>query len=96
MMKVQVRDSEDAVVLQVCGRVAGCWVPELEKCWQGAHEGRPKSKFAVDLRGVTFIDSQGEALLRSMHHEGARFLVAGLLIQEIIDQITGSSKRGTF
>ena len=96
MMKVQVREAGDAVVLQVCGRVAGCWVQELAKCWLAAREGHPMCEFAVDLREVTFIDSSGQALLRSMHREGARFQVAGLLIEEIVDQITGSSKRGTF
>ena len=96
MMKIQVREMGDDVVLQVCGRVAGCWVPELEKCWQGAHAGHPKSTFAVDLRDVTFIDSQGEAVLRSMHDAGARFLTGGLHIQGIVDQITGKSKRGSF
>jgi anti-anti-sigma regulatory factor len=92
MMRVQVRDQGDAVSLQICGRLTGCWVPELEECWRNLQAGRSAKRLAVDLRGVTFIDTAGERLLQSMHHEGASFLVTGLLIQQIVDQITGSSK----
>ena len=91
-MRVQVRDQGDTVSLQICGRLAGCWVPELEQCWHTARAGHPAQKLAVDLRGVTFIDPAGERLLRSMHREGASFVAAGLLIQEIVDQVTGGSK----
>jgi len=49
-------------------------------------------KLAVDLRGVTFIDPAGEQLLKSMHRDGASFLATGLLIQEIVNQITGSAR----
>jgi anti-anti-sigma regulatory factor len=92
MMKVQVRESDGEVVLQVCGRVAGCWVPELEQCWWSARASHPRAKLEVDLRGVSFIDSAGEHLLEIMHREGASFSAVGLLIQEIVNQITSSSK----
>jgi len=91
-MRVQVRDQGGAVSLQVCGRLAGCWVLELEECWRTLQAGCPPKRLAVDLRGVTFIDTAGERLLQSMHRQGAKLLAAGLLNQEIIDQITGSSK----
>ncbi|HLK17893.1 MAG TPA: hypothetical protein VKT81_03020 [Bryobacteraceae bacterium] len=92
MMKVQVREIDDTVTLQVCGRVAGDYVPELEHCWCAARASHPQSRLAVDLRGVSFIDPAGESLLHSMHREGASFLAAGLLIQEIVNQIVGDSK----
>lgn len=93
MMKAQVRESGGQVTLQVCGRMtAEGWVGELEKCWQAArlkYEGRP---IVVDLRGVTFIDHAGERLLERMHRDGATFLAAGLLIQEVVNQVTGGAK----
>jgi len=92
MMKVQVRDFGEDLNLQVCGRVTGCWVDELERCWRAASETHPHQKLSVDLRGVTFIDQAGEQLLKSMYRQGASFQATGLLIQEIVDQITGSSK----
>lgn len=93
MMKAQVRESGDQVILQVCGRLtAEGWVSELEKCWQTArlkYQGRP---IVVDLRGVTFIDQAGQRLLETMHRDGATFLAAGLLIQEVVNQIAGGAK----
>lgn len=92
-MKAQVRESDDQITLQVCGRLtAAGWVGELEKCWQAArvkYHGRP---IIVDLRDVTFIDQAGERLLATMHRDGATFLAAGLLIQEVVNQITGDGK----
>jgi len=92
MMKVQIREHGEDLNLQVCGRVAGCWVAELERCWRVASETHPHQSLSVDLRGVTFIDRAGEELLGSMYRQGASFQATGLLIQEIVDQITGSSK----
>jgi anti-anti-sigma regulatory factor len=93
MMKAQVRESGDQVTLQVCGRLAAeCWVGELEKCWQAARAKYHGQRIVVDLRGVTFIDQTGERLLESMHRDGATFLTAGLLVQEMVSQITGGAK----
>ena len=92
MMKAQIRQDGNEVTLQVCGRLAEGWVGELEKCWSAARTNHPGAQFAVDLRGVTFVDSAGKRLLGAMHREGASFIAGGLLIQEVIHQITGNSK----
>ena len=92
MMKAQVRDDSDPVVLQVCGRIAESWAAELRRYWYAAKADHPGRPFSVDLRWVTFIDPSGEELLREMHRDGATFQAAGLLIQEVVNQITGGSK----
>jgi len=84
MMKAQFREHDGETVLCVCGRVAEGWVGELEKSWR---ESRTR---LVDLRGVSFVDPAGRRLLQRMHREGATFLASGLLIQEVVNQITGS------
>ena len=61
---------------------------ELEQCWSS----RGNKHISVDLRGVTFIDESGEHLLRRMHREGATFQVGGLLVQEVVNQITGGAR----
>ena len=75
-------------VLQVNGRLAAEWVRELEECWRSGQN----KQILVDLRGVTFIDESGERLLRRMHRDGATFLSGGLLVREVVNQITGGSK----
>jgi hypothetical protein len=92
MMKAQVEEGPSVVTLKVCGRLAEGWVQELDQCWRDARISHPSRAIAVDLRGVTFIDPAGEALLRRMHGDGATFLAAGLLTQEVVNQVTGGSK----
>ena len=41
MMKIETRELAEQVVLQVEGRLAGAFVPELENCWQLARASRP-------------------------------------------------------
>lgn len=92
MMKAQLRHSEDKIILQVCGRLAEGWVTELARCWHNARTSYTGIHICVDLRGVTFIDQAGERLLETMHREGASFLTAGLLIQEVVNQVTSGLK----
>ena len=92
MMRAQVRDAGDQMVLQVCGRLTEGWVVELEQCWQRAKSGQPGRRFSVDLRGVTFIDEAGVQLLRSMYRDGACFETRGLLIEDVVSQVVNGSK----
>jgi anti-anti-sigma regulatory factor len=90
MMKIQIREMDDEVTFQVEGRLAGAWVTELEQCWRSARPAHPNARFSVDLTGVTYIDQAGRYLLQLMHRDGASFTAAGLMIQDIVDQITGT------
>jgi hypothetical protein len=87
MMKIQVRELDDQLILQVEGRLAGAFVPELEGCWQSARAKQPDRQIAVDLKSVTCIDRCGRSLLRAMHSEGVGFLRAGLAIQDILQEL---------
>ncbi len=91
-MKAQLRQSGDEITVQVCGRLAEGWVTELARCWRNARASYPGIHISVDLRGVTFIDPAGERLLETMHRDGASFLTAGLLIQEVVNQVTSGLK----
>jgi hypothetical protein len=92
MMKAQFHKRGDLLTIQVFGRLVNGWVEELEKCWTAARTSHPEARFAVDLRGVSFVDHAGERLLRSMHSDGATFQAAGLLVQDVVNHIIGGSK----
>ncbi|MGD1093663.1 MAG: hypothetical protein ABSB35_16950 [Bryobacteraceae bacterium] len=92
MMRAEFRELDDAIVLKVCGRLAEGWVGELEQCWRSARATHPASRLSVDLRGVSFIDQAGESLLNLMYRDGATFLAGGLMIKEVVSQITGGSR----
>jgi len=63
MMKIKTKELDDQLILQVEGRLAGAFVPELENCWQVALVNQPKRKISVDLKSVTCIDRAGRCLL---------------------------------
>jgi anti-anti-sigma regulatory factor len=88
MMKIQVKELDDQLILQVEGRLAGAFVPELETCWQAARAEQQSRKISVDLKGVTCIDRSGRYLLQLMHSKGVGFLRAGLAVQDILEQVT--------
>lgn len=92
MMKIQTKELDDQVILQVEGRLAGAFVPELEDCWQAARASQPGRKISVDLKNVTFIDRSGRYLLQLMHTNGVGFLRAGLAVQDILEQVTGQQE----
>jgi len=87
MMKIQMQEGEGQLVLQVEGRLAGAFVPELENCWQMARAEQPGRKIAVDLKSVTCVDRAGRYLLQLMHSNGVGFLRAGLAVQDILEQV---------
>jgi len=69
------------------GKLIGPWVKELEKYWDWAQGTRASKPMLVDLADVSFIDSDGRALLTRMREKGARLLSAGVLINAIVDEI---------
>ena len=87
MIKIQKKELDDQLTLQVEGRLAGAFVPELETCWQAARANQPNRKISVDFKSVTCVDRAGRSLLQLMHREGVGFLRAGLAIQDILEQI---------
>jgi anti-anti-sigma regulatory factor len=87
MMKIQAKELDDQLILQVEGRLAGAFVPELESCWKAAREDQPNRKISVDLKNVTCVDRAGRYLLQLMYSNGVGFLRAGLAIQDILEQV---------
>ena len=87
MMKVEIQEAGDDVVLIVEGRLAGAFVAELENCWNVARAAHPRRAIAVDLKNVTCVDRAGKYLLRLMQSNGVSFRRAGLAIQDILEQI---------
>jgi anti-anti-sigma regulatory factor len=87
MMKIEVQETGESVVLRVEGRLAGAFVPELENCWRQAQSTQPNRSISVDLKNVTCVDRAGRYLLQLMHRNGVPFLRAGLALQDILEQI---------
>jgi anti-anti-sigma regulatory factor len=90
MLKITLHDATGQPCLELEGRLAGAWVCELEHCWHTAKASHPNRTLSVDLMGVTFIDQAGGYLLQLMHRDGVSLVAPGLMMQDILDHITGS------
>ena len=51
----------------------------------GPHQRRPILR--VDLTGVTFIDDAGKACLAAMHRQGAEFVAADCVMEDVVAEI---------
>ena len=87
MMKIEIQETGESVVLKVEGRLAGAFATELENCWKSARSAQPGRLISVDLKNVTCVDREGRYLLQAMHRQGVHFLRAGLAVQDILEQI---------
>lgn len=94
MLKITSDNSQTPTRLSLEGRLAGAWVKELEQFWRHLPASEPGS-LIVDLRGVTFIEETGKALLTEMWHAGAELIATGCCNKSMIEQITCSRPRST-
>ena len=87
MLRIYIHDQVPVTSFVLEGKLIGPWVRELEKHWQSAVAAHPSRTMLVDLADVTFMDSDGQALLARMRRKGARFLSTGVLINAIVAEI---------
>ena len=88
MLRITVHDNPRALTFQLEGRLAGLWVQELERCWEGTLASWRKPILRVDLTGVTFIDAAGQACLAALHRQGAQFVATDCLTKAVVAEIT--------
>ena len=87
MLRIYIHDQVPVTSFVLEGKLIGPWVIELEKYWQSAVAANPSRAMLVDLADVTFVDSDGRALLARMRRTGVRFLSTGVLINAIVAEI---------
>lgn len=77
----------------LCGQLTGPWVAELRSNWQQASRKYGDRRRVVDLSDVTFIDEDGEGLLREMKKEGAVFVATGVETVHVLENLKTRGKR---
>ena len=87
MLRITLNNGSDRLDLKLEGKLAGAWVPELEKCWREATLNRRGCTLWVDLTGVDYVDTAGRYLLALMHQAGARFVASGCAILALVEEI---------
>ncbi len=92
MLKITSHTTQAETTLRLEGRLAGAWVQELEQSWRHMTAAE-RGALVVDLRGVTFIEETGKALLAEMWRDGAEFIAAGCCTKPMVEQIASSGQR---
>jgi hypothetical protein len=86
MLKITAYTQTGTTVIELEGKLAGPWVKEFDRCWRSitSTSDRP---VRVVLARVTFIDNEGQTLLREMHRRGAELVAEGCMNRAIVDGI---------
>jgi len=87
MLRITIHNHAPVTSFVLEGKLVGAWVKELEKCWESALAADPFKAMLVNLAAVTFIDSDGRALLTRMRRQGVKLLSHGVLIEAIVAKI---------
>ena len=94
MLKITINETprERRWILQ--GRLVGPWVGELRTSWKESGCTDGGRSCVVDLNDVSFIDKDGERLLRTMSKQGAQLVADGMYIKHVLEQLKTNGMRG--
>ena len=93
MLRITLHNDDTKCRLELAGKLAGPWVAETENVWRSVWcSGK---EIELDMREVTGIDEAGRELLIAMHEAGAHFVVQGVAMTALIEEITGKRRRRT-
>jgi len=89
MLRITSRtDADGRTVVVLEGRLAGAWADELARCWATLASTHDAGSICVALDAVTFIDTAGRSVLRTMHESGAALTASGPMTRAILEEIT--------
>ena len=93
MLRIDIHQGTETTSFTLEGKLMGPWVGELENCWHNLIAAEPSRAILVQLAAVTFIDSQGKALLTQMCRQGVRLVPTGCLMRAIVHEIEVEVKK---
>jgi len=87
MLKISVNQRANLVTVKLEGKLAGLWVPELERVWRSLLTALNSTEISLDLRDLNFVDKEGRGLLRQIHAQsGATFIADTPLTRYYADE----------
>ena len=93
MLRITTLINTEVTTFRLEGRLAGPWVQELKRCWAATVGRKTTHPHSVDLSAVTYIDSDGKALLKKIHQQGAKLVASGCLTSCIVKELAGAAPR---
>jgi hypothetical protein len=90
MLKITVVEDRHQRRLIVEGRLIAPWAAELTSAYETAKTDLEERELVVDLKSLTAISPEGEAVLLQLMREKARFL-CGVYMRELLKQLAGKT-----
>ena len=91
MLKITIQEGANAIELKLEGRIVGPWVAEFAQAWRSLAPSLDGKKLLVDLRGVTYVDSEGRDVLAQIYRQThAQFTADTPLIKYFVDEAKNS------
>jgi hypothetical protein len=86
MFKITVVEEQRRRRVIVEGKLIAPWAAELTSAYQNARTDLQERELIIDLRSLTGISPEGEAVLTHLIHEKAKFL-CGVYMKEVVRQL---------
>jgi diguanylate cyclase (GGDEF)-like protein/PAS domain S-box-containing protein len=92
LFRVTIHEVEDANVIVPEGRIAGPWANELRRLWMERCTHLSSRKLLVDLRSVTWVDSNGMQILREIcSHPRIEFVANTPWTRHLAEEVMGNA-----
>lgn len=69
MLRITIQEEPKVLILKLEGRISDESLKEFESVWQKASRSLGERTLCLDIRGVTFISTEGRRLLARIHSE---------------------------
>lgn len=91
MLRVTVKKENTSETWELEGKLAGEWVPELDRLWR---QRTPQSGTTIEilLKAVSYIDPAGKQLLAEMRQQGAEIRGCGCMVRAFVEEIMGKKR----
>ena len=93
MLRITRHDADGECLFELEGCLAGPLVAEVARCWIEAATAQPSPRIRIDLTGVCHVDGAARELMALMYRAGVRFVTSGLVIPEIVREISEAVDR---
>jgi anti-anti-sigma regulatory factor len=92
VLRITPTEKANALELMLEGRLEGPWVEVLRKSWTDTLGQAEHPRVTVNLGSVSFVDSQGRALLLNMQNEGVGLTKPSAFLREML-KLKGSIRQ---
>jgi len=93
MLKISIVENETRRRVVLEGKLVAPWTDHLKSLCQRTPDDPDGRELILDVRGLTIISSEGEAVLRTLMLEGAKFRGSDIFMKQILKNLARRDTR---